>query len=200
MIAIPDVSRETEERLRLYLCLLEKWNPRINLVAPDTLADAWTRHFSDSAQLFGLADGANKWLDIGSGGGFPGLVCAVLAQEAAPQTSFILIESDGRKCAFLRSVIRELDLSASVLNERIETAEPQDADVVSARALAPLPGLLQYAERHLNSRGVALFQKGRNWQSEVQIARETCHFQCEAIQSRTEEGAAILKITDIAHV
>ena len=199
-MSVLDVSRETIHRLERYQALLLKWNPRINLVAPDTLKDAWDRHLMDSAQVFDIADPGPHWVDLGSGGGFPGMVCAVLAMERSPGTSFTLIESDGRKCAFLRTVARDLELHVEVLTERVEAATAQKASNLSARALAPLPQLLSYAERHLAENGVALFQKGRNYQSEVQIARQTWHFECEAVNSKTEEGAAILKISDIAHV
>ena len=98
----PDVSRETTERLNHYLRLLHKWNPAINLVAKSTLAEAWQRHFMDSAQIFSsLSGGVARWVDLGSGGGFPGMVVAILGAEAAPRMSVTLVESDLRKATFL---------------------------------------------------------------------------------------------------
>ena len=140
MTGLPDVSRETQERLEIYGDLLTKWNPRINLVSKKSLDEMWTRHFADSAQIFALAPhSVDHWVDMGSGGGFPGLVVAILGQDGGSPRRMTLIESDARKAAFLRVVIRETGLTATVLNERIEKAAPQSANVLSARALTDLP-------------------------------------------------------------
>ena len=109
----------------------------------DTL---WSRHIEDSAQLYGLAGDARNWVDLGSGGGFPGIIVAILAMEFHPERQVTLIESDTRKATFLRTSIRETAINAHVLSNRIETAEPQHAEVLSARALTDLPGLLAFAE------------------------------------------------------
>lgn len=195
------VSRETYERLTVYHDLLLKWSPKINLVAKSTLSEAWDRHFVDSVQVFALApQDQGLWVDIGSGGGFPGMVCAVLAKEQRPDQKTMLIESDQRKCAFLRTVIRELDLNAEVLGARIEKAEPQNAKVLSARALANLTLLLEFAQRHLADEGVCLFQKGKNWKNEVQKARESWQFDLEAVPSETDTQSAILQIKRIQSV
>ncbi|MCL4170695.1 UNVERIFIED_CONTAM: hypothetical protein GTU68_049362, partial [Idotea baltica] len=141
MISAEDlnVSRETFAALQAYAALLEKWNPKINLVSKSSLQDLWNRHILDSAQLFSLVQHPhNTWADLGSGGGFPGLVIAIMALESGSPDQVILIESDTRKAAFLRTVIRELGLRASVINKRIEQVDPLDADVISARALADL--------------------------------------------------------------
>ena len=196
-----DVSRETKAHLITYLELLEKWNRRINLVARSTLADAWTRHFVDSAQLFDLRPKeAQTWADLGSGGGFPGLVIAILAAEHAPSMAIHLVESDTRKCAFLRSVLRETGVKAYLHNVRIETLPPLGADVVSARALAPLPDLLGFAARHLAPGGVALFPKGADWKKEVEDARKRWKFSCEPHKSITDPKAVLLEIGGLAHV
>ena len=189
-----NVSRETSEKLCCYAALLEKWNPKINLVSRSSLSEMWTRHMLDSAQMFDLSGKVSHWVDLGSGGGFPGLVVACIAREKSPDTRFTLIESDQRKSAFLRTVIRETGVNATVLTDRVENAQPQGADVVSARALADLDQLLEYADRHLAEHGIALFPKGRSWEKEVETARSRWSFECEPIKSVTESGAVILKI------
>lgn len=192
-----DVSRETLDRLDAYMHLLVKWSDRINLVASSTLDDAWTRHIADSAQVLNSISGdIETWVDLGSGAGFPGMVVAALR----PELRVTLIESDQRKAAFLRAVIRETGIGAEVLNERIEHAPPQNADVVSARALAPLIRLLRYASRHLNPQGAAIFLKGHQVQPEVEAALESWRFHCDTSPSRTQPGAVLLKLTEIERV
>ena len=125
-IAGINVSRETMDRLESFAALAKKWNPSINLVARSTLADLWDRHIVDSAQVYRFApQNAVHWVDIGSGGGFPGIVVAAMAKELSPNTKFTLIESDQRKSTFLRTAARELDLKLTVLADRIEHAPPQ---------------------------------------------------------------------------
>ncbi|SNS10423.1 16S rRNA (guanine(527)-N(7))-methyltransferase RsmG [Antarctobacter heliothermus] len=195
------VSRETSERLTLYLALLEKWNPRINLVARSTIKDAVQRHFIDSAQLSALDKAqSGPWVDLGSGGGFPGLVVAILKTELAPDRRVTLIESDTRKATFLRTVIRQTDLTTRVLSERIEKASPQNAVTVSARALAPLTKLLDFAARHLSPQGSALLMKGENWGKEVEDARAQWQFSCTPHTSKTNPNAVVLEIGDLVHV
>lgn len=196
-----DVSRETSERLALYAALLEKWNPAINLVSRGTLANLWSRHFLDSAQIFELRPvDAGHWADLGSGGGFPGLVVAILAAEVAPDLRFTLVESDQRKATFLRTVLRETGVSADVRAERIETLAPLGADILSARALAPLTRLLDYASRHLSPAGRALFLKGATHAQEVDDALAHWRFDVQKFPSRTEPDSVILKIGGIARV
>lgn len=195
-----DVSRETMERLSTYSALVEKWNPRINLVSRSTISDLWDRHFRDSAQIFSLAPTFLNWVDLGSGGGFPGLVCAILAAETRPDAKFTLVESDTRKSVFLRTVIRETGISATVLSERIEAVPPLQADVLSARALADLTKLLEFTVRHRQESGIALFPKGVNWEKEIRSARDSWLFDVEAIKSETESGAVILRIGGISRV
>lgn len=196
-----NVSRETNERLEHYLAMLRKWNPRINLVAPSTLADAWTRHFIDSVQIHDLAPATSgNWLDIGSGGGFPGMVIAILAQEFAPERQITLIESDQRKCVFLRSVARETNVPVTVIAKRIDQVDPLHQSVLSARALAALPDLLGFADRHLAADGVALFSKGRRWRAEIDEAARSWRFQHEVFESKTDPEAVVLRIGEIEHV
>lgn len=193
-----DVSRETQMRLRAFEALVLKWTPKINLISKRDQDDLWERHILDSVQVAECGISCRHWVDIGSGGGFPGIIVAVYAREHWPETRFTFIESDQRKCAFLRTAVRELNLNAQVLAKRIEEAEPQNADILSARALAELPVLLGFADRHLGSSGVALFQKGASWEKEVADARKTWSFDCEAIKSRTHDAAVILKIQGVS--
>lgn len=193
-----DVSRETKERLDIYEKLLLKWNPAINLVAPSTLATLWDRHFLDSAQLWEESPKILKtWCDLGTGGGFPGLILAILSKEKDPDRQTVCIESDVRKATFLRTVIRETDLNATIIAARIETATPQSADIVSCRALAPLTKLLAYAKRHLSPNGQCLFLKGERYEIELQEALETWRFEYDTYPSKTNRDAVILKIGDL---
>lgn len=192
-----DVSRETYERLNTFVSLVRKWNPRINLVAKNTLSDVWQRHVADSAQLTELVDGAPMWLDIGSGGGFPGLVVAAIMQEHSPETAFTFVESDQRKCVFLKTAAREMNLRVSIITSRIEKIKPLSANVISARALAPLPHLLSFIDQHLAKNGVALLQKGENWRKELESAQQEWSFDCDVIDSKTDDAAVILKVANL---
>lgn len=193
-----DVSRETLARLDLFAALLEKWNPRINLVSRNSLADLWTRHIADSVQVFRCVTPQGHWVDLGSGGGFPGIIIAILAQEAVPDLRVTLIESDQRKSAFLRTAARETGAKCQVISRRIEAVEPQQADILSARALADLDTLLGFAERHLKPGGVALFPKGVTWEKECAAARKRWNFQAQPITSRTDPDAVILRIEGVS--
>lgn len=196
-----DVSRETFERLSIYEDLLKKWNPVINLVSKASLSDLRMRHFVDSTQIFSfMPEDAKTWVDIGSGGGFPGLVCAIICAEKSPETAFHLVESDMRKATFLRSVGRETGVAVQVHSERIEKMEPFNADVLSARALASLDKLLEFSAPHLKKNGVALFPKGENYKSEFAKAQENWRFDCEEHQSTTGSNSVVLKIGNIQRV
>lgn len=193
-----NVSRETFARLEIFVDLLKKWTPRINLVSKATLDNPWDRHIRDSLQVLAAAEGTTgPWVDLGSGGGLPGLVIALCQAEDRPVT---LIESDTRKATFLRTVLRETNTKATVLAERIETAPPQSATIVSARALAPLPKLLEYSVRHLRHDGLALLPKGITWEKEVAAAKKAFSFQCDSIKSETQDGAVILRVGAISRV
>jgi len=188
------VSRETMQRLEAHLQLLEQWNPRINLVSRASMANAWDRHFADSAQLWRLRPPAARlWLDLGSGAGFPGLVIAALAAET-PDLQVRLVESDQRKAAFLATVIRATGVPATVVPERIEALEPQGADVASARALAPLDTLLAMLEKHRRQGGTGLFLKGASVHKEIAEAAVHWHFDHAIHPSLTDPRAAIVEI------
>lgn len=194
------VSRETWTALERYHALLIKWQRAINLVAPSTLAQAWERHFVDSLGVHRASDVASGvWADLGSGAGFPGLVCAIAAREERPDLSFVLVESDARKAAFLRNVAAELSLNITIHVQRIEELAPLNAAVVSARALAPLPKLCALAQPHLASNGICLFQKGARWRDELASAQHDWQMNVEVIPSTTADDAVILKIGNLSH-
>ena len=189
------VSRETLERLTAYEAVLRKWAPRINLVGRSTLDDVWVRHFVDSAQLLDLAPAdAASWIDLGSGAGLPGLVVAILALEKRPGLSVRLVESDTRKCAFLGEASRIAGVTVSVSALRIEEIPATATDVVSARALAPLDRLLDFAERFRGPRTVCLFPKGRGGHSELTVARERWMIDAEEHPSLSDPAGEIFVI------
>ncbi len=192
------VSRETSERLTAFAALVRKWSPKINLVAPSTLDDLESRHIADSEQVFHVKHSPwRTWYDFGSGGGFPGIVIAILAKEQMPGGHVTLIESDRRKSTFLRTAIRELDLAAAVVSQRIEAVDLPSADVLSARALAPLDKLFGLTQRFAHSDSVYLFQKGRTWQDEVNLACQEWSFTHDVVQSKTSQDAVILKFKEV---
>lgn len=193
-----DVSRETLNRLGVYAELIRKWNKTINLVANSTIDDLWKRHFLDSAAVFqAAAPTEGTWVDLGSGGGFPGAVVAILAAEKRPDVTITCIEADVRKAAFLRTLSAETKVKFSVLSRRVEDTPPQKCRYLSARALSPLKVLLSHAERHLGAGGIAVFPKGENWRQEVEDALETYRFSVENKPSPTHPGSAILVVGDI---
>lgn len=196
------VSRETYDRLTALTALLQKWNPAINLVAKSTLPDVWSRHIVDSAQLYHLSPPqVSHWADLGSGGGFPGLVIAIMSQELDPQRRITLVEADQRKATFLRQAVRELGLiQTAVLPDRIESIPPLSADVISARALAALPQLCQFVHRHLSPTGLALFPKGAQHRDEIAQAGQEWRFDLSIFPSETEPAAVVLAMKAIQHV
>ena len=189
-----DVSRETMQRLDVLVALLQKWTPKINLVSRDSLAEVWHRHIADSAQLWEIAGKrSGNWLDLGSGAGFPGLVLAAMGADTKG-FQITLVESDARKAAFLSTVIREAALPATVKAERIEHLPPQDAAVLTARALAPLKALLEMTERHRSCDGIALFPKGRTVHKEIEDVSPAWRFTRTLHPSVTDPEARIVEI------
>ena len=195
-----NVSRETIEKLESFEALVLKWTQRINLVSPLTFQDIWRRHVLDSAQLFGLAPVGSTWVDLGSGGGFPGIVLAILAQEMKPDCVFHLVESDQRKAAFLRKAALELGCPVVVHTKRAEGLTPMHGDTVSARALAPLVDLLPLVSRHLAPHGRAILPKGARAEEEIEKARAAWKFDLVFEQSRTDSQAKILMIENLRNV
>ena len=196
-----NVSRETSSKLETLQELLVKWNSKINLVAKSTIQDAWQRHIVDSAQIWQLANPeAQHWMDIGAGAGFPGLVIAAIAAEKAPSMKITLVESDQRKCIFMQTAAREMGIKPIILTERIESLPPQNADILSARALAPLEKLLEFAETHRNPNGICLFLKGEKVDSELTSAARSWHISPEKFPSMTDSNAVILRIGEMKRV
>jgi 16S rRNA (guanine527-N7)-methyltransferase len=197
----PLYSSLAAERLQMFVALLTKWNAAINLVSPASLAQVWTRHVADSAQVLTYAGaGPQKWLDLGVGAGFPGVVVALMTADQPDPVQMILIESDQRKAAFLSTVSRETGVPMDIHAERIENVTPQRADVVSARALAPLSKLCEFADRHLAPGGMALFLKGGHYETEIAEARKAWAFDLETHSSTTDPAGAILKLKDLRRV
>lgn len=194
-----DVSCETTARLTHFVEMLAKWNKSINLVSSATMADVWVRHIKDSAQVWALAQAPwRTWVDIGSGGGLPGVVVSIIAKELAPDSSVTLIESDQRKSAFLRSAVRELGLSAKVITARVERVDALGADVLSARALASLSDLLRFADLHLAASGQAIFPKGRSVEAELTEAKRDWTFEYESHSSSSDPAATVLIVRNIS--
>ncbi|MBO6634206.1 MAG: 16S rRNA (guanine(527)-N(7))-methyltransferase RsmG [Parvibaculum sp.] len=190
------VSRETMERLAQYESLLIKWQKSITLVSAATLPELWRRHMLDSAQISGLApETALRWADLGSGGGFPGLVIAILLRER-PGFEMHLVESDQRKCVFMREVARATGAPAKVYNKRIEAfaAEAGPFDVVSARALAPLGRLLGWAAPLFGPETIGLFLKGQGVQDELTAARKSWIFEADIYPSQSDPAGSVLKL------
>jgi len=189
------VTEATLGRLHVYAVLLEKWQKKINLVGPATIPDLWQRHMMDSAQLYPqLPRSCCEIMDFGSGAGFPGLVLAIMG---GPRVT--LVESDGRKCAFLAEVMRACETGPAVRleNRRIEDLQSAQADVVTSRALAPLDKLLGFAEPFLGKGSVCLFLKGKKADEELTDAGKNWMMRVSKIQSLTDTSGAILKLENI---
>lgn len=191
--AATGVSRETLERLQTYAGLLVKWQKAINLVGPKTLPDLWSRHFLDSAQVFPLLPAGTRTLvDLGAGAGFPGLVLAIMG---VPEVH--LVESDARKGTFMREVIRETGTTAIVHTARIEQAAAFPADVITARALAPLETLFGYAARFWTPGTSGLFLKGESADAELTAAAESWTFEAERYPSRSDAAGVVLRVAGL---
>jgi 16S rRNA (guanine527-N7)-methyltransferase len=188
------LSSKTLERLAIYEALLRKWQRVINLVGETTLDDIWIRHFADSLQVAAAAPDARRWVDLGSGGGFPGLVTAIRHADD-PRASVHLIESDQRKCAFLREVSRETGAPTVIHCGRIEAVAPHIAtvvDAVSARALAPLPTLLSYAGKFIENGAIGVFSKGQQAEAELTDSGVADTYLITTLASQTSSSARII--------
>jgi 16S rRNA (guanine527-N7)-methyltransferase len=192
-----DVSRETRDQLEALVHTLGRWQKAINLVGKATLEDIWIRHILDSAQLLPLVPkGARHLVDLGSGGGFPGLVIAALR----PGLDVTLIESDARKGAFLGEAARRMGLKKQpkVVVSRIEAAPATKADVVTARALAPLGQLLAWAAPHRADTAICLFHKGKGWQAEMNEAMKDWDIEAQPFSSVTDRESVLLRISQFS--
>ncbi len=196
-----NVSRETLERLEAYAGLLQRWSHVKGLVAPGTLEQVWHRHFADSAQLLHHSGNAKNWLDLGSGAGFPGLVIAILQRNVSGFRAH-LVESNGRKCAFLKDVARQTGAPVDIFATRIQDFATQNRvaniDVVTARALAPLGDLLELAAPFFRSETLGLFLKGRTAADELRDAGTRWRFEAELHESVTDSEARIVEIRHLS--
>ena len=187
------VSRETLSRLEAYTHLLIRWSARINLVGRDTLPDLWRRHILDSAQLRRMIpDSAQNLIDLGSGAGFPGLVLAILGVPGVE-----LVEADSRRSAFLREAARVTHAEVTIRPSRIQAVSPHAVDVVTARACAPLPRLLDFAQPFLAPSTVCLFPKGERFAEELTLAREGWTMRVSVEQSLSGRRGVILRLEQV---
>jgi 16S rRNA (guanine527-N7)-methyltransferase len=190
------VSRETEDRLAAFVDLLDRWRRKINLIADSTFPSVWTRHIADSAQLIALAPDARRWLDMGSGAGFPGLVIAIQLADV-PGAMVHCIESDGRKCAFLREAARATGAAAQIHPMRVEAIAPESlgaVDAVTARAFAPLPLTLNLAKPWMERGAIAVFPRGESARDQIATLPEAWAHAIETLPSVVNPKAAILRI------
>jgi 16S rRNA (guanine527-N7)-methyltransferase len=198
-LALTPVSRETEKRLDTYVELLLRWQQTTNLISPSTIPQIWTRHVADSLQLIDLVLVARTWVDLGSGGGFPAIpVACVLADK--PGSMVHLVESNGKKAAFLREVIRATGVPAQVHAERIEkfvAGTVNSVDVVSARALAPLKTLCDQAFPLIERGAIGLFLKGLDVESELTEASKYWKLEAERVPSKTSPDGCVVIVRNL---
>ncbi len=197
---ITGVTDDVLDRLTVYAAILSKWQAKINLVGSATLPDLWSRHMLDSAQLAPLIPPCARVVDMGSGAGFPGLVLAIMDtgdNGHQNRREYHLVESDQRKCTFLREVNRETRAGVSVHNARIEALDSLKADVMTSRALAPLDKLLFWAEKHLLSTGKGIYPKGRRWGEELTAAQKDWTMTVRDYPSQTDPSGRILELGEI---
>ena len=190
------VSRETEARLAIFVDLLDRWRHKINLISNPTFATVWIRHIADSAQLLALAPEAKRWVDMGSGAGLPGLIIAIQLADV-PGAVVHCIESDGRKCAFLREAARATGAAAVIHPQRVEAIDPETlgtVDAVTARAFAPLPLTLKLARPWIERGAIAVFPRGESAKEQIAALPEAWAYAIETLQSVVNPKAAILRI------
>ncbi|VAX07671.1 16S rRNA (guanine(527)-N(7))-methyltransferase [hydrothermal vent metagenome] len=191
-----NVSRGTMANIRIYANLLTKWQKKINLVSQSTMPDLWSRHFYDSFQLKAHLSGLNvektKILDIGSGAGFPGLLLSMLGLG-----EFHMVESNNKKCAFMRQVIRETNCNVVIHNERIENIRPFHVDYIISRACAPLNKLFDLSWNFIHEDTICLFLKGQTAEKEIAEAQRYWTFEVEKFTSVTQDRGMLLKVSHI---
>lgn len=200
LLELPNVSRETLDRLNIYSTLLERWQARMNLVSPESLRDRWRRHFLDSAQLAAHLDEEVETItDLGTGAGFPGMVLAIVTGHATH-----LVESNSKKCVFLREVGRETAAPVTIHDDRIEDLVPWPSDVIVARALAPLDRLLGMAARFSPPSGanqpICLFLKGKTAASELTRARKMWNMRAQLADSLSDPSGCVLRVSGFSKI
>jgi 16S rRNA (guanine527-N7)-methyltransferase len=195
-VLLADLPEATLRRLQTYAKLLEKWQRVLNLIGQSSLDDLWVRHFADSLQVSDAVPEARRWLDLGSGAGFPGLVTAI-KYAGEPGALIHLVEADQRKCAFLQDVIRETSAPAIVHCGRLEKILPgldEQIDAVSARALAPLEALLGYAEKFIDQGAAGVFSKGKLFGAELTDSLTAGKYLITTIESKTCPAARLVLV------
>ena len=193
-----NVSRETLNGFYEYETLLSKWNEKINLVSKNTLVDIWERHFLDSGQIIKHVEASGKrWVDVGSGAGFPGLVVALLLRDRKIDCDLVLVEKNPKKGFFLSEVIRKLKLSVEVVNDNIDTLEPLNADILTARAFSELNNLIEIAFRHRKKEGICLFLKGENYKTELDKTLNFWFFDYDIVDSLSSPSGKIIRVKKI---
>ena len=199
--SIYPVEEVAIERLASYHKLLVQWQSKTNLIAPSTLAEFWTRHVADSLQIYALKSETLQWADIGSGGGFPGLVIGILLADK-DDAKISLIESIQKKCAFLRRVTTQTKAKAEILPQRIESASKQllAADIITARALASLEKLFELTEGAIDGNCTALFHKGRDFNREIEECRGKWKFDLVIHKSKIDAESVVLEICNVGKI
>lgn len=194
-----DVSRETIKDFFEYERLLFKWNSNINLVSKKTLGHTWRRHFIDSGQLVNHVHASGKrWVDIGSGAGFPGLVVGLLLRDRQIECDLVLIEKNKKKVFFLNEVIRKLKLRIKVLNEDVFLLDNLNGDIFTARAFAELNKLLEIAFHHGKEKSVCLFLKGENYQFELDKTLKYWFFDYYIYNSVSSFSGKVIRVKNIS--
>ncbi len=193
-----NVSRETLSNFCEYEALLLKWNKKINLVSKNTISDIWERHFLDSGQIINYVDPSGKrWVDVGSGAGFPGLVVALLLRDRKIDCDIILVEKNKKKVFFLSEIIRKFNLSVQVVNDNIESLEPLNADIITARAFSELNKLIEIALHHRKKEGICLFLKGENYRFELDKTLNYWFFDYDVLNSLSSSSGKIIRVENI---
>lgn len=188
-----DVSRETYEKINIVVGVLDKWRKTHNLIGPMERARLWRRHILDSLQVYQYRDkDALKWIDLGSGAGFPALIMACASADS--EEKFTLVEAAGKKCAFLRVAAREANLNISVENSRIEAVSRETFNHVTSRALASLPQLYEYSERFLANKASCVFLKGKEVMQEIESAQSDWAFDYQLHESFSHTEGRILVV------
>ncbi|WP_022693791.1 16S rRNA (guanine(527)-N(7))-methyltransferase RsmG [Ponticaulis koreensis] len=193
-----DVSRETFEKLCRYHDLLLLWSKTHNLIGPRERSELWDRHFVDCIQVWPLVREGRVILDIGTGAGLPGIVMACCADPEVHE--IVLVESLSKRCAFLRTVVRELDLPATIENSRVEDVSRETVNFVTARAVTDLTGLIQYSEKWLKNSAVGVFLKGKNWKTELTEAQSYWTFKSDVTPSVSDSDGVIFSVSEVRRV
>lgn len=192
-----DVSRETFERLTSYHDLLLKWSKTHNLIGPKEREEVWRRHIKDSLRVWPHVETGTTIMDIGSGAGLPGLI---LACQSSGNQEFVLVESNSKRCAFLRHVARELDLPVSVENCRVEDVSRETFSHITARAVADLNTLISLSQKWLENSTIGVFLKGRNWKYELTESQRYWIFNVEIVEAESDSDGVILKVSEVRRV